>query len=276
MPLPTDFRFSQSSLQDYVDCPRLFYLRYVTGLSWPAIEAEPALDHEQHLEKGAEFHQLVHQYELGVDPEKLSAAIGDFDLRSWWTNFLQKGPRDLPDLHCSEIVLSAPVEGYRLLAKYDLLAVDPGKSGVIVDWKTYHRRPSHQWLEGRLQTRVYPYLLVRAGSHLNGGVPFEPDQVGMIYWFTNFPDEPESFTYDTESCREDGEYLGRLVEEITRLSDSDFLATEDRRPCRFCRYRSLCQRGAQAGDFLEAGEEGETEEDLGISLDFEQVAEIEY
>jgi CRISPR/Cas system-associated exonuclease Cas4 (RecB family) len=276
MPLPDDFRFSQSSLQDYVDCPRLFYLRYVRGLSWPAVEAEPALDHEQHLEKGAAFHQLVHQYELGVDPEKLLAGIGDYDLRRWWTSFLEKGPRELPGLHYSEIVLSAPVEGYRLLAKYDLLAVDPGRRGVIVDWKTYHRRPSRQWLEGRLQTRVYPYLLVRAGSHLNGSLAFDPGQVEMVYWFTNFPDESERFGYRTEGYREDGDYLHRLVEEITGLSDSDFLATEDRRPCRFCTYRSLCQRGVQAGDFLEAEEEGETEEDLGISLDFEQVAEIEY
>jgi CRISPR/Cas system-associated exonuclease Cas4 (RecB family) len=276
MPLPADFQFSQSSLQDYVDCPRLFYLRYVRGLSWPAIEAEPALDHEQHLEKGAEFHQLIHQYELGVDPEKLSAAIGDYDLRRWWMSFLEKGPKDLPDLHHPEIVLSGAVEAHRVIAKYDLLAVEPGERGVIVDWKTYHRRPSRPWLEGRLQTRVYPYLLVRAGSHLNGGLPFEPARVEMVYWFTNFPEQPEQFGYDPEGYKADDDYLRHLVTEIKGLSDADFQATEDNRPCRFCRYRSLCRRGAQAGDFLEAEEEWDMEEETGISLDYEQVAEIEY
>lgn len=276
MPLPADFQFSQSSLQDYVDCPRLFYLRYVRGLSWPAVEAEPALEHEQHLEQGAVFHQLVHQYQLGVSPEKLSAAIGEYDLRRWWSNFLEQGPRDLPGRRYPEIVLSAPVAGHRLMAKYDLLAVEPGQRGVIVDWKTYRRRPSRQWLSGRLQTRVYPYLLVRAGSHLNQGHALEPDAVEMVYWFTDFPDEPERFRYSATRYGADEAYLHSLIEEITGLSDTDFEAAEDIKRCRFCRYRSLCERGIQAGDFLEAEEEGDVGEEEGISLDYEQVAEVEY
>ncbi len=40
MALPSDFQFSQSSLQDYVDCPWRFYLRYIRQLAWPAIVAE--------------------------------------------------------------------------------------------------------------------------------------------------------------------------------------------------------------------------------------------
>jgi len=39
MSLPTGFRFSQASLQDYVDCPQRFQLRYLAALQWPAVEA---------------------------------------------------------------------------------------------------------------------------------------------------------------------------------------------------------------------------------------------
>ena len=62
MPLPHSFQFSQGSLQAYVDCPRLFQLRYIEGLSWPAPEVEPALENERHLQLGSDFHRLVQQY----------------------------------------------------------------------------------------------------------------------------------------------------------------------------------------------------------------------
>ncbi|MDH4208568.1 MAG: PD-(D/E)XK nuclease family protein [Anaerolineae bacterium] len=275
MPLPSDFQFSQNSLQDYVDCPWLFYLRYVRGLSWPAVEAEPALEHEQHLEQGAEFHQLVHQQELGISSEQLSSVIRHPSLRQWWRNFQEKGPADVPGVHYPEIVLSAPLAGHRLMAKYDLLAVEPAARGIVLDWKTYHRRRSREWLARRLQTRVYPYLLVCAGSHLNDGQPFEPGMVEMIYWFANFPEQPERFAYHRERYEEDEAYLSALVEEIEALSDAQFELTDDKGHCRFCPYRSLCERGIRAADFLETEEDGEAEEP-GIFLDFEQVAEIEY
>ena len=50
----------------------------------------------------------------------------------------------------------------------------------------------------------------------------------------------------------------------------------DEKRCRFCRYRSLCQRGARAGDFREELEDWDVELDEDILLDYEQVAEIEY
>ena len=41
-----DFRFSQGSLQDYVDCQRRFQLRYVVNQSWPDVQAEPLMELE--------------------------------------------------------------------------------------------------------------------------------------------------------------------------------------------------------------------------------------
>ena len=283
MTLPTDFQFSQGSLQDYVDCPRRFQLRYLLRLAWPAVGAEPPLENERHMQQGAAFHRLVHQHTLGIAPERLSSAVTDTDLRRWWHNYLERGPGDLPESRYPETVLSAPLGGYRLIARYDLIAVEPGQRGAIVDWKTSRKRPKRRWLSERLQTRVYPYLLVRAGAHLNNGQAFEPEQVEMVYWFADFPEDPARFAYDTAQYKADEAALTSLVEEIAELAlsvskglgDEDFPLTTQERRCRYCPYRSLCQRGVRAGALDEIEEESELD-DFDVSLDFEQIAEIEY
>jgi len=280
MTLPTDFQFSQGSLQDYVDCPRRFQLRYLLRLAWPAVEVEPALENERHLQQGAAFHRLVHQHILGLSPERLSSMVTDKDLSRWWHNYLESAPADPAGLRYPEVALSATVSGHRLVAKYDLIAVGPGQRSTILDWKTSRKRPRRQWLAKSLQTRVYPYLLVRAGSHLNEGTPFQPEQVEMIYWFANFPEDPESFPYDAAQYDEDSDYLASLIEEIKSAGqppgDDDFPLTTQERRCRYCPYRSLCRRGVRAGAFDEAEDEPEWADDFEIALDFEQIAEIEY
>jgi CRISPR/Cas system-associated exonuclease Cas4 (RecB family) len=276
MTLPIDFQFSQASLQDYVDCPRRFQLRCVLRLAWPALEAEPALENERYLQQGAVFHRLVHQHALGLPPDQLSRTVTDEDLRRWWHNYLAAPPADLPASRYPEIVLSAPLGSHRLVARYDLVAVDAGRRATIVDWKTSRQRPRHAWLAGRLQTRVYPYLLVRAGVHLNAGRSLQPEQVEMVYWFADFPANPARFAYDAAQYEADGVYLAALSEEIARLGDDDFPLTPQERRCRYCAYRSLCQRGISAGAFDEMEDESEPGDDFDLALDFEQIAEIEY
>jgi len=284
MTLSADFQFSQGSLQDYVDCPRRFQLRYVRRLAWPALEAEPALENERYLQQGAVFHRLVHQHALGLPPERLSSMMAEKNLLRWWRNYLAEPPADLPSSCYPEVVLSGPLgrgretgpSTGRLVAKYDLIAVDAGQRAIIVDWKTSRRRPRRKWLAGRLQTRVYPYLLVRAGTHLNRGQPFEPEQVEMVYWFADFPADPGRFVYNAARYEADEVYLTSLIEEIRGMGDEDFPLTTEERRCRYCAYRSLCQRGVRAGAFDEAEEESGPLDDFDISLDFEQIAEIEY
>ena len=151
---------------------------------------------------------------------------------------------------------------------------------MVVDWKTSRRRPQRGWLAGQLQSRVYPYLLIRAGAHLNEGQPFQPEQVEMVYWFANFPAAPERFAYDAAQYRADEVYLVSLVEEIQqaveRFGGEDFPLTAQERRCNFCAYRSLCQRGVRAGALKEAEEELGVGEEFDVELDFEQIAEVEY
>lgn len=276
MPLPDDFTFSQNSLQDYVDCPRRFELRYLLRLSWPAVESEPALENEKFLRQGSEFHRLVHQHQMGIPAARLQETITGPEIAIWWRNYLEGGPPDLPPQRYPEISLTAPLGSYRLAARYDLIAIDPGRRGIIVDWKTT-RRTSHEWLRNRMQTRVYPYLLARAGAELNGK-PFDPEQVEMIYWFANAPADPVHFLYDRDHYNQDQRDLSSLIREIENFAGSEFPLTGDPRYCRFCPYRSLCDRGVQAGKLDDEEEQaGWQEPEAGeLALDLDQIAEIEF
>jgi RecB family exonuclease len=275
MTLAANFQFSQSSLQDYAECARRFELRYIRRLKWPAVEAEPVAERERHMRQGAAFHHMVHQHLLGVPAEALSAAAMDEQLRGWWERYLSSGFVDkLPEQRYPEIMLSAMLDGHRLTAKYDLIAVQPGERIVIVDWKTAQRKPERAKLAERLQTVIYPYLLVQAGAHLSGGETVTPEQVEMIYWFADDPGSPEHFAYTAGQYRADGDQLAALVAEIQARTVFD-LTTETRR-CRFCTYRSLCERGIVAGnlDELEAGDDDSA--GFELDFDFDQVAEIEF
>ena len=87
MPLPPSFLFSQSNLQDYTDCPRRFYLKYIQNLAWPSIESEPIKENEHFRILGEIFHKMVHQFYLGISSDRLSEMVGDPLLSNWWGKF---------------------------------------------------------------------------------------------------------------------------------------------------------------------------------------------
>ena len=267
--LPTPFTFSQSSLQDYADCPRRFQLRYIDQLSWPGIESEPVVENEQRQIEGQLFHRLVQQYLLEVPSENLSPMANTSNLERWWNNF-KRGFDGIGELH-PELTLSSPIGIHRLVAKYDLVAVQ-GNKAIVYDWKTYAKRPRDEWMSARWQTRVYRALLVQAGVHLNGGKPFKPEQIEMIYWYADFPSEPASFKYDADQFKRDWSVIKKVVEEISNAKE--FSLTEDEKMCRFCVYRSHCNRGTQAGQVEEA--EAEMESEAAFDVSFEQIGEIEF
>ena len=284
MNLPDDFQFSQGSLQDFVECRRRFYLRYIRRLAWPAVQSEPVLEFERYMQQGEQFHRMVQQHQVGVPLERLTPMAQGEELSRWWLNYLshsgEKGSlqwlAEGSSQRYAEISLSVPVGSTRLVAKYDLLVVTSEGRAVIFDWKTARKRPRRQWLAAHLQTRVYPYLLVRAGAHLNQGRPFEPEQVEMVYWFANFPEQAERFPYNQNAFNSDGEYLAELISNVQQLEEAEFTLTTDGRRCAFCVYRSLCERGDQAGMLADYESEIEAGEGLELELDFEQIQEIEY
>lgn len=282
MPLPADFHFSQGSLQDFADCPRRFQLRYLDQIAWPAVQAEPILENEQHLYLGQQFHLMVQQHLLGVPMERLSLmAQEDADLARWWQAYLVAQPAALSGEHFAEMGLSAPLGAsgeQRLVAQYDLIVLTLDGRALIFDWKTSQHRPPRRWLASRLQTRVYPSLLLQAIGDLNGGEPLAAENVEMVYWFAGFPDQPERFVYSAAQAREDEGYINGLIEQIGLLAGGDgiFPLTPVEERCRFCVYRSLCNRGVAAGNTEEEADYRDYEPEIMMALDFEQIAEVIY
>jgi hypothetical protein len=134
--------------------------------------------------------------------------------------------------------------------------------------------------------------LVQAGSLFINQAPIEPDDVQMCYWLAEYPHTPEVFEYNTVTYQDDLDHLSALIAEITqRVSDAGaepsvteniWPLTSEPRRCRFCNYRSLCERGGVAGlsaDYGEADYQAEVTTDetgLGFDLDWGQVQEIAY
>jgi hypothetical protein len=119
-------------------------------------------------------------------------------------------------------------------------------------------------------------LLVRAGAHLNQGKPIQPESIDMVYWFAEFPTQPERFQYNDRQYRDDGAYLRDLVREIGHLGEGDFPLTSYDRHCVYCAYRSLCDRGVKAGTLESLESEFEADQGDLIDLNLEQIAEIQF
>lgn len=269
--LPDAFMFSQSNLQDYVDCPRRFELKHLLHQRYPAPVVDDMLLFEARLQQGEAFHHVVHQHLIGIPSDKLISLIDDPLVVRWFNHYLSRAL--LPDNSrlYPEKTLTIPFGEFGLLAKIDVLAF--GDPIQIVDWKTTRSLPRRDDLAQRLQTIVYPYVLVMGGGYLNQEQDIVPDQVEMIYYYVE-QETPIVFEYSQEQLERDRAYLQALIAEID--AQTHFELTEDVWRCRFCTYRSLCDRGQKAGSV----NDWETDEGLyeldTLDIDIEQIAEIEF
>jgi hypothetical protein len=98
----------------------------------------------------------------------------------------------------------------------------------------------------------------------------------MVYWYGEYPESPIRFPYSLDKFRKDQEYLQDLIETIQGLPEDQFFLTTNDRQCTYCVYRSLCNRGRQAGSLEDWEIDLETGVDSQIIIDFEQIAEIEF
>jgi CRISPR/Cas system-associated exonuclease Cas4 (RecB family) len=248
--LPPAFRFSASSLQDFADCARRFQLRYLWEQDWPAPAAEPLAEAEHAAELGRLFHLTMERHWRG-----LPIALESLDpaLRAWWAAF-ESQPPPLPDLADGQTRLwpersvSAVVAGQRLTATFDLLLYDAAANhATIVDWKT--SKPTRRGiLERRLQTVIYPLMLVAAAPGLFGRA-LRPEEVRMVYWFTT--GESEVFAYTQARHDADLRQLEAAFARLFSIEVDVWPLTAEARHCRLCQYRSLCDRGRVAGAYDE-------------------------
>jgi len=262
--LPAGFQFSQSSLTDFDTCRRLFYLRWVERLEWPALAGEAG----EGLSLGQRFHRLMRQHFVGIDVGGVVASDEPGSpLRAWWEAF-QSYPPELPaGGRYAELVLSAPLDQYRLVAKCDLLAVDAGRRAAIVDWKTGARLPLAHY-EGNWQSCIYPYLLAEAGAPYWDALPPPAAAIEMIYWFAEQPTAPIRLGYDAAAHAANYRRLAEAIAYIAALPAGAFSACEVERTCARCVYQGYCLRGAGAGE-MDADEEAD-------DWDWSDVPDYEY
>ncbi len=273
--LPDGFTFNQANLQDFVDCPRRFQLRYVQGQQWPAVAAEPLSEHEAFVRRGAQFHRSVERHQLGLPAAEIAAGLDDPVLHTWWDAYLGfEMLHALPGERFPELRLSAELFGVRAMAALDLVVVEPGSRVTIFDWKTYGHVPRREWLASRLQTVLYLYLLAAVGPEMWGDW-LKPELLSMVYWFPVKPDSPVVFSYSRQQCQEAGDRLAGLIQAILVGGEGGIWPlTSETRLCEYCQFRSRCGRGIAAGAFGEFGELDEMAADAGGILAFEDVEEV--
>ncbi len=284
MSLPANFQFNQGNLQDYIECKRRFQLRYLLKVAWPAVKSQPVQESEFLMFQGNRFHRMLQQVFSGIPVEQISAQEMEPELGLWWSNFLAYIPQELQidldqlpqDCLAPELSLSAQSGEYRVNGKFDLLVNRLPEKILILDWKTSRRAARREILAIRVQTQLYPNLLVNAGNYLNDGRSILPEQVEMIYWYAAQPDRLVRFSYHLDQYERDKRFLMTLMNEIANLADDQFQLTTNEKSCQYCVYRSLCERGVSAGNFESEQEADETTILADLYLDFDQIGEIEF
>lgn len=245
-------QFSQHSLNDFADCPRRFYLRYLARQTWPDTGLHAAALAER-MEQGNLLHRWIERYWSGI---RTAAPQGE-PLARWWSHFLNTNFDDLPPERLPELALVAPLGDQRLYARFDLLAVGGSpRRFVIVDWKTIRAEAlaalSDDFLRQQLQTRVYLYVLVTGGAPFNDGEPISPAQCSLRYWLADRPEQPWiDVPYSQAAYEQDRHTLTQLIDDVMRRRTmAEFEKTPDERHCTYCTYRTLCHRSGVAGSPL--------------------------
>jgi hypothetical protein len=279
MNLPQDFNFTQSNLQDYVDCPYRFFMKHILRIKWPALVVDDALEFEERSQTGARFHRLIQQYLLGVPEDRLAEMAEDDhnpEVINWWEDFLKVIPPLLDGQRSVETILSTHAFGQRLLAKYDLVLAKQDGSLTVFDWKTSRIKAKKEWLQDRIQTRLYCWMLVQAGTALAGQNAVKPEQATMHYWFTASPEAPVTLPYSASAYEKDHAYFRGMIEEILGKTEGEFIRTSDTRKCKYCVYRSHCDRGIEAGDLDSYEDFDEEAAGSALDIDFDEIEEIEF
>ena len=266
--------FSQNKLQDYLDCQRRYELKHLLKQPWPAIQSEPVIENEEHMLLGQQFHLLVQQYFSGLEENLISSQINSIILQRWWQAFLEYSQGMLSIPHKAELQLNTHLNGIRLVGVLDLVLFESDHKFKILDWKTNKKKPSRRFLKKHVQTRLYPLILTAAGKYLNNNIDIAPDQIEMIYWYPEFPQQPEIFTYSSEQFQNDREYIENLISEIQSKPPGTFQKTDQLRTCNFCNYRSLCNRGVSAG-ILDGDDTIDWQEEIE-DIDISQIGEIAF
>jgi CRISPR/Cas system-associated exonuclease Cas4 (RecB family) len=274
MAIDRQFIFSAHKLQDYLDCERRFELKYLAQQQWPAIRSEPVYELEQQIQLGEQFHLFAQQFFSHIPEEAIQSQIRDAQLAQWWQEFVPFA-RNFLDHDCfAEHRISFQLEQRRFIAILDLLVIHKNGDYKILDWKTNKKKPGSAQVKKSIQSRLYPLLLLLSEEKRTGSPKIDPNKIEMTYWFANYPHNPESFRYSNFQFQEDLSFIQELIQRITSLQRGEFQKTSVIERCKFCQYRSLCERGSAAGSMTDLEDDIWDEEIEDI--DFSQIGEIAF
>lgn len=246
-----EFYFSQSALEAFAQCRLKFKKRYLDGLYWSRKELLPPEQLEA-LEKGIAFHLLAQRYFSGLTTGVEQVRGGELEL---WLRRLENLVSLNPEIRfLPEYQLKINGHSGRIVAKYDLLCLEPQGQITIYDWKTDKRPLAKEKLAKSWQTIIYPYLIIEAGVSLTGN-PISPGQVKMVYWNPLYPENLVEFPYSQEIYQQDKALIQGIIREICSLEQSGFSPTSQWKICQNCEYSYLCQKGNADYSYL-LGEEG--------------------
>lgn len=238
----TGLSLTQSSLQALAYCPRKFQYVYLDQLMLPNFQtkagANLGVDLPQDL--GTWFHRLLQQRELGLDIAPLLQS--NEPLPAWYEAFQTVPPRMISGQRDSEHRRQLMVGSVTLVGIYDLVIW--GKTQAqILDWKTYQRPQTSQFLQSHWQTRLYPYLLAATTD-------YPPDSIVMTYWFALGHDGEHSINFRYSQALHT--QTAKILEQFVQRLELWTLAYEQGVPfpqvdilkgcCSSCEFAYRCQR----------------------------------
>ena len=262
-------RYSQTSLEQYLLCQRRFWLRYVRGLAWPPPVGAQALQIEEALERGQQFHEWVAQQSLGFDLGTMVNRGKDEVLKTWNHNYVRSPYYQQENEYVySEIELSTRINGCVLMARIDRLIVQPGKSIDIIDWKTGYNNPDANRKRNSFQTKVYRYVVLKSVHQLPimDLLRVDAEQIHLTYWYPEYPETPIHIGYSEGEHEQIEAYLSSIIQEILQKKDvADYPVTPDTTQCVYCPYQRYCDRVTEP-----AQDEYWPDEDLLIEMRYHQ------
>lgn len=267
--------YSAKSIQDFLDCPRRFELKYLLQQSWPAPITQPVLQFEHHVKLGNEFHHLVHQYLSGIQLDLIKNNSSSDEVILWIQEFQTFFSQFKISQHFSELPLVMPFEGVYFNAVIDFVGLEMNGGILIADWKTSAFPQNKNRLIHSIQSILYPFIVFECRKGLFPDWHGNPDDIEMLYWFADHPGNVITIKYSQAQHNDNRIYLHDMIEKIQAKSPRNFKKTDELKKCAYCQYRSLCERKIEIGDIK--GMDDEIDIDiLSSEMDFEESIEISF
>ena len=229
---------SQSQINQFNECKRKYYLSHISDCPYPQLNTETDF-----TRKGQDFHRLVQQYIIGMDPDTLVSAAGDDDVKRWISSFCSSNITDnFDDIH-PEITLSTIFDNIVFTGKMDAIAIKNNKI-TIFDWKTTKFPGKKSHYSSLPQTRLYLFLAKSAAGRLFGLDELSAADISMVYWFPEDPDKKTVIEYTEDQYQKSISWLKLVAAEMSKKDIDFYPQLSDAEKCVSCGYKSFCGRSA--------------------------------